>query len=263
MIPYFSQPRIGLGPITIHAFGVLVACALVVGMRIVRRRAADQGISEQAVGRFLGWVLIGGFAGAHLVDRLVYFPAETVADPLSLFRFWESLSSFGGFLGGSVGALLFFRRHAARGSVWKYIDSFIYAFPFGWILGRTGCFVAYDHPGRPTRFLLGQMYKDGVVRHNLGLYEAIYSVGIATLFYLLGRRPRFPGFFLGLFMVVYAPFRFAADFLRIVDVRYLGLTPGQYGCIALAVTGAAVLIARRHPGGPSSPAHAGSESVGE
>ena len=183
MIPHFSQPRISLGPLTIHAFGVLVACAVIIGMRIVRRRAADQGISEQAVGRFLGWVLIGGFAGAHLVDRIVYFPAETVADPLSLFRFWESLSSFGGFLGGTVGALLFFRRHAARSSVWKYVDSFTYAFPFGWILGRMGCFIAYDHPGRPTRFFLGQMYKDGVVRHNLGLYEAIYSVGIAILFY--------------------------------------------------------------------------------
>jgi phosphatidylglycerol:prolipoprotein diacylglycerol transferase len=94
------------------------------------------------------------------------------------------------------------------------------------------------------------MYKDGVVRHNLGLYEAIYSVGIAILVYLLGRRRRSPGFFLGLFMIVYAPFRFAADFLRIVDVRYLGLTPGQYGCIALAVAGAALLITRRHAGDP-------------
>src|SRR5690348_7772132 len=134
MIPYVSQPQLRLGPITIHAFGVLVACALLVGMTIVQRRAAAQGLSDQLVGRFLSWVLLGGFAGAHLVDRLVYFPAETLADPASLLRFWESLSSFGGFLGGTAGALLFFRRHVTRGSVWTYVDSFAYAFPFAWIL---------------------------------------------------------------------------------------------------------------------------------
>ena len=246
MIPYFSQPQLPIGPITIHAFGVLVACALLVGMRIVRRRAAAQGLPDREVGRFLSWVLIGGFAGAHLLDRLVYFPAETMADPLSLLRFWESLSSFGGFLGGTVGALLFFKKHAGPGSTWKYVDSFAYAFPFAWILGRTGCFVAYDHPGRPTELWLGQVYKDGVVRHNLGLEEAIYTIFVAALFHYLGRRPRFPGFFLGLFMLVYAPFRFSVDFLRIVDVRYGGLTPGQYGCIALAIAGAGILSAVRH-----------------
>jgi phosphatidylglycerol:prolipoprotein diacylglycerol transferase len=248
MIPYFAQPQLRIGPITVHAFGALVACAVFFGARIVRVRAVAEGLSEDAVGRFLSWVLVGGFAGAHLVDRFVYFPAETLADPLSILRFWESLSSFGGFVGGTLAALLFFKKHVAPGSVWRFVDSFAYAFPFGWVFGRLGCFVAYDHPGRPTTFVLGQVYKDGVVRHNLGLDEAIYTVIIAVLFHFLGRRRRFPGFFLGLFMVVYAPFRFAADFLRIVDVRYYGLTPGQYGCIVLALAGAVVLVTRRRAG---------------
>lgn len=242
MIPYFAQPQLQLGPLTIHAFGVLVACALLVGTRIVRSRAAAKGVPEHAVGRFLGWVLVGGFAGAHLMDRLVYFPREAMRDPLSLLRFWESLSSFGGFVGGTIGALLFFRRHATPGSVWTFVESFAYAFPFGWMFGRAGCFVAFDHPGRPTTFVLGQMYRDGVIRHNLGLEEAIYTGIIAILFAVLGRRPRKSGFFLGLFLFLYAPFRFAADFLRIVDVRYFGLTPGQYGCIALLIIGALIVV---------------------
>jgi hypothetical protein len=73
---------------------------------------------------------------------------------------------------------------------------------------------------------------------------ARYTIFIAALFLALGRRPRFSGFFLGLFMLVYAPFRFSVDFLRIVDVRYGGLTPGQYGCVALALGGVVVLVAR-------------------
>jgi phosphatidylglycerol:prolipoprotein diacylglycerol transferase len=98
---------------------------------------------------------------------------------------------------------------------------------------------------RPLVRLEQQAYADGVVRHNLGLDEAIYTVLIAALFFVLGRRPRPPGFFLGAFMILYAPFRFGADFLRIIDVRYCGLTPGQYGCVALLLAGAAILLVGR------------------
>jgi phosphatidylglycerol:prolipoprotein diacylglycerol transferase len=250
MIPQLAQPSLRLGPVTIHAFGVLVACAVLVGASIVNRRATSVGLRREAVGRFLSWTLVGGFAGAHLVDRLVYFPRETLQDPLSLLRVWESLSSFGGFLGGTIGALAFLRRTPGR--AWDYVDSLAYAFPFGWTFGRAGCFVAFDHPGRPTTFLLGEVYRDGVVRHNLGLDEAIYSAMIAVLFSSLGRRPRRAGFFLGLFMIVYAPFRFGVDSLRIVDVRYAGFTPGPYGSVALALGGLAILAGRRHDARPES-----------
>jgi phosphatidylglycerol---prolipoprotein diacylglyceryl transferase len=245
MIPYFRQPSFSLGPLTIHAFGVLVACAVVLGTAILQRRARAEGLRDADSSRFVTWILAGGFVGAHLVDRFVYFPRETLRDPLSILRFWEGLSSFGGFLGGTTGSLLFFHRHASPGTPWKYADSFAYAFPFGWILGRLGCFVAYDHPGRETHFLLAQRYSDGVVRHNLGLEEALYTVAIAGLFAVLGRKPRFTGFFVACLLIVYAPFRFTVDFLRIVDVRYAGLTPGQYGCLALLALGLAIWRARR------------------
>jgi len=37
--------------------------------------------------------------------------------------------------------------------------------------------------------------------------------------------------------IVYAPVRFLFDFLRKNDIRYGGLTPGQWGAIALVVVG--------------------------
>ncbi len=245
MLPYFSQPRLALGPLTIHAFGVLVAAAVLVGSELVRRRALKEGLQPAMAARMVTWILLVGFAGAHLVDRLVYFPRDTLANPVSLVRFWEGLSSFGGFIGGGLGAWLFFRRVDTGGNTWRYVDTVAYAFPFGWIFGRTGCFVAFDHPGFPTEFFLGQKYMDGVVRHNLGLYEAIYTIPIAAVFLVLGRTRRFPGYFVALFVMLYAPFRFLADFLRKVDVRYLGLTPGQYGTIGLVILGAIVLVRGR------------------
>jgi phosphatidylglycerol:prolipoprotein diacylglycerol transferase len=245
MLPYFRQPELSIGSFKIHAFGALVALAVLVGSEIVRRRALRARLEPLAAASMVSWIVLVGFAGAHLVDRLIYFPRATMADPMSLLRFWEGISSFGGFLFGGFGAWLFFRSQPEGFPHWKYVDAAAYAFPFSWLFGRTGCFLAYDHPGLPTDFFLGQRYSDGVVRHNLGLYEDLYTVPIALAFLVLGRQPRFPGFFLGLFIVLYGPFRFLADFLRKVDVRYFGLTPGQYGTIGLLALGLIVLARGR------------------
>jgi phosphatidylglycerol:prolipoprotein diacylglycerol transferase len=240
-LPYIRQPSISIGPITIHAFGVLVAIAMLVGMRIVHRRASAQGLDGALADRLVTWILLGGFAGAHLVDRLVYYPAETIAEPIRLLRFWEGLSSFGGFIGAVVAAWLFFRshRHAQK---WQYLDAVAYGFPFGWIFGRTGCFLAFDHPGLPTTFFLGQHDVNQVVRHNLGLEEALYTILIAALFWFLGRQRRAPGFFVGMLALIYAPVRFLFDFLRTQDVHYLGLTPGQWGALGLLGVGVYLVL---------------------
>jgi phosphatidylglycerol:prolipoprotein diacylglycerol transferase len=179
------------------------------------------------------------------VDRLVYFPDQTLQHPQTILFFWQGLSSFGGFLGAIVAAFLFFRRvPEAAAQRWRYLDCIAWGFPFGWIFGRTGCFLAFDHPGSPTHFFLSEVDREGIVRHNLGLDEALYTIVIAAIFFVLGRRARrAPGFYVGLLAVLYAPVRFMFDFLRIVDVRYFGLTPGQWGAIALVVVG--VLIVRR------------------
>ncbi len=240
MLPYFEQPRLSLGPITIHAFGVLVAVAMLVGMRVVHKRAAASGLEGARADRLVTWILLAGFLGAHLADRLIYFPAETWADPVSLLKVWEGLSSMGGFIGAVTGALLFFRRHGAQ-QRWEYLDAVAYGFPFGWIFGRLGCFLAFDHPGAPTSFFLAQTYRDGVVRHNLGLVEALFTIPLALAVRALGRRARPPGFFVGVLAALYAPVRFSFDFLRAVDVRYLGLTPGQWGSIGLGAAAAVIL----------------------
>jgi len=256
MIPYFAQPSVSFGPISIHAFGVLVAVGILIGMRLIRRRAAVWGIDPATAERLTIWILLGGFACAHLIDRLVYFPRDAIANPWSLLRFWEGLSSFGGFLGAVLGAALFIHHERLGPQKWPYLDVVAYAFPTSWFFGRMGCFCAFDHPGLATNFALAERYTDGVVRHNLGLDEALYTLPVALLFlWLGGRRARSPGFFVGLLAVLYAPVRFLLDFLRFDDVRYFHFTPGQYGAAALLVVGVLILSIRR-PAEPG-PRHAG------
>ena len=240
MIPHF-RVEFALGPVTLHGFGLMVGAAVILGVEIARRRAVHKALDPDVVQRLAFWLLVGGFLGAHLIDRLVYFPAETWADPASLLRVWSGLSSFGGFLGALVALVVYLRARPLHGLTWSYVDVIAYSFPFAWVLGRLGCFFAFDHPGSPTTFILGQQDVHDVVRHNLGLYEAIYTVVIAGVFLRLGRFRQHPGLFVGLLALLYAPVRFALDLLRTVDVRYLGFTPGQYGAVALLVTGIALL----------------------
>jgi phosphatidylglycerol:prolipoprotein diacylglycerol transferase len=253
VIPYIAQPQVSLGPIHIYAFGVLVALAMIVGMRFVRRRAAGDGLDPMVADRLVTWVLVGGFIGAHLVDRFLYFRDETLANPITILKFWQGISSFGGFLGAIVAAVLFFRRNSAL-PVWRYLDCVAYGFPFGWIFGRLGCTLAFDHPGLETTFFLGEMDAHGVVRHNLGFYEALFTMLIAAFFHYLGRQGRRPpGYFVAMLAIVYTPVRFLFDFLRTIDVRYLGLTPGQWGAIALLIVGVVLLRAAKKRGEAEAP----------
>jgi phosphatidylglycerol:prolipoprotein diacylglycerol transferase len=242
LIPYLSQPQFHLGPITIHAFGVLVATGILLAFRIIRMRAAATGLDPVLAERLAMRMVIIGFISAHVFDQIAYYPREVLANPLRLLYIWQSISSFGGILGGTLVAVWFVKRQVRGAQGWRYLDLLAYAFPFAWVFGRAGCAFAFDHPGYETKFFLAEVYTDHVVRHNLGLDEMLLTVPLVLLFWRLGRgKPRAPGFFVGLIAVVYAPIRFLLDTLRWDDARYFGFTPGQYSSIALLVLGVVVL----------------------
>jgi len=241
VIPYFPQPNLHLGPLTIHAFGALVATGILLAFRLIRQRAPKVGLDAVLSERLAMRMVISGFIAAHIVDRIAYYPRDVLANPLSLLYIWESISSFGGFIGAVIVAVWFMRKQGGTLG-WRYLDLIAYVFPLAWMFGRLGCTVAYDHPGTPTEFFLGQRYSDHIVRHNLGLYEALYTAVIVLLFYRLGKnKTRAPGFYVGALPLVYAPVRFLLDFLRIEDARYFGFTPGQYGSVLLVGAGLLVL----------------------
>jgi phosphatidylglycerol:prolipoprotein diacylglycerol transferase len=279
MFPYFPQPEYHLfGPVTIHAFGAFVALAVIVGWRMVLARARRKGLDPERFEDLLLYVILSGFVVAHLYSVLAYFPREAMEDPLLLLKFWENISSFGGFAGGLLGIWLFFRfkaRDLDASARLRHIDVIAYVFPFAWAIGRLACSVAHDHPGTVTTFPLGislrspeaQAYIAFFYReagrlaelpppavlsrmafHDLGWYEFLYmSCLMVPAFLVLDRKSRPPGFFLIAFLLLYVPVRFFLDFLRIGDARYLGLTPAQYAGIAifLAAVYFPVRLARR------------------
>lgn len=280
MVPYFEQPTLRLGPVTLHAFGALVAAGVAVGYAVALRRARSEGLDVRTAEAAMARALVWGFVAAHLFAVLAYFPGELRRDPAILLRFWEELSSFGGVFGGAVALGWYLRRQRLDPPTrLAYADVLAYAFPFAWTLGRLACTVAHDHPGRITTFPLAvslesaaaRLYIRGVYAgaglgaalpgepalarmgfHDLGWYEFLYlAFFVAPLFLWMGRRRRSPGFFLAALILVYAPVRFALDFLRVGDARYFGLTPAQYAAV-LSLLLVPMILGKR----PASPAAA-------
>lgn len=244
MLPYFEQPKLHLGPLTIHAFGALVAIGILLAFRLIRRRAPGRSLDPVVADKLAMRMVIVGFIVAHVFDSLAYYPEKVWANPLTLLFIWQNISSFGGFLGAILVAFWFLRRHRPGAEGWRYLDLIAWSFPPAWLLGRLGCTVAYDHPGLETTFFLGQRYSDHLVRHNLGFYEALCIIPIVALFQWVGpAKANQPGYLVGLLALCYAPVRFLLDFLRIDDARYFGFTPGQYSSVLLAAAG--ILIMRK------------------
>jgi len=241
--------------LTLYGFGICVATAILLGVWLSKRRARQLGLSEMTMADLAYAVLIGGFVGAHLVDVVFYRPAALLDDPWLILKIWNGISSFGGFVGATIGGICFLRwKRTGREERWGYLEATIFSLPFGWIFGRLGCSLAHDHPGilsdawfavqappllyQRTLGLPAGSYLD------LGLLELAFTILLAGGILLLDRRRRPVGFYLAWIPLLYAPVRFGLDFLRTRDVRYLGLTPGQYVAIGLLLLGGYVWVQR-------------------
>ncbi len=257
-IPYIQIPELVIlpkgflggfppSPFSIKPFGTLVALGVYVGSVLATRQAKRLGLNERVLTSLIAWVVGIGFLGGHMLDVIFYYPGQVLRDPLSLFRIWEGLSSFGGFTGGVLGALLWKWRYKV--AMLPYGDVVGSAFPAAWVFGRSGCSVAHDHPGMASNAWFAVQYPGGG-RFDLGLYEMLLTIPLAVAFLYLRRRPRPWGFYLGAMAIAYAPVRFALDFLRVdhpiaetngltaaVDPRYAGLTPAQWACFGLMGAG--------------------------
>lgn len=255
-IPYFSLPVWnvpvpGLGNLPIDPWFTLVCIGFVVGLELARARGIRLGLDVRDVVDGAIFIVVSGFLVGHVFTVLAYHP-ERLQDEgvMALLKFWTGFSSMGGFLGAVLGTVVFYGWIRKRDG-WRHADVITYGFPFGWFFGRVGCGVVHDHIGRLTDFPLAMYfprshYAHGI-RHELGLYEAALTLIIAGAFWWLGRKDRPPGYFLALFGLMYAPMRFGLDFLRaedlgaaVSDARYLGLTPGHYGSIAMFLAAAAL-----------------------
>lgn len=255
LIPWFELhaweiPFPVIGTLKLQPFGLLVAIGILLGSRVAEWRGEKTGVPRYLVADFLVYTTVIGLIACYFLNAAFYKPEDIIAilhHPKELFKRYLGLSSYGGFVGGIATAIWYRQKRQvsliAIGDIWSF------AFPFAWIFGRTGCFSVHDHPGVASSFFLAvdNYSGEGIPRHDLGLYEVLWSAAVIPLFLWLGKKPRKRGFFMALLPILYAPVRFFLDYLRETpehggDVRYFGFTPGQYASIAFLLVGIAMAI---------------------
>jgi phosphatidylglycerol:prolipoprotein diacylglycerol transferase len=283
MIPAIEVYTWRVGPVAFHAFGFLVTLGIFVGYSLARWRAPRFGVARDDVGSFLRWMLITAFVMAHVLDEIFYHP-EALHEPWTLLYVWDGLSSYGGFVGTVIGGLLwayvdttpgapFIRLRATPRPLLAISDLVASIFPAAWCFGRAGCAVVHDHPGARSSSPLAVQFGFGPVtdyglfglhhglepRYDLGLLELFFTMAIALGFAVMWRKNLPHGSYLVALLLVYPPVRFVLDFMRASDeeggdLRYLHLTPAQWGCFVFFIVGLWLVAKLRASKRDASPA---------
>ncbi len=252
-----------------NVWSFAVPAAIVSGYWLALRRAREAGVNTKMFESSMEWGIAGGLLLSHMTEILLYQPQKLKAEGvLTLFKFWDGLSSYGGFFGGTA-VLAAFYLITQRRRWWVEADLLIQGMILAWVFGRFGCTVSGDHPGPRTTLPFAYPYPEGP-RHNMGLYELVFTVVVLLPANLLLHRKKPPtGSFVAMNCLLYGAGRFALDFLRATDLisgadpRYAGLTLGHYCSLAIFLFGLVVAIrAGRGSLGPKSdaPSTSGSSS---
>ena len=265
-----------VGDFAVSPHGISIAVGFLVGAQMMLRRAQRRGIARRHVDRIpdvvqslLMLTALGTIVGA----RFFYILTHRDAFPTfaSYFTIWEGgLSLLGGIAGGILFALPLALRQ--RLSVPLLLDSAAPGLAMGIFLGRIGDLVIGEHLGGPTSFFLGWRCSGDLrdpaapypypgtaqvqgcfdaALHQTALYDFLAAGLVLAVLLVLERRPRFDGFFLVAFTVLYGAGRFLTDFGRETEALFtipgtaIDITGSQVAVLAAIAAALAWVVVRR------------------
>lgn len=213
-----------LGPITVYSYGVLLAAAYLLGLKLAMVRARAWGLDATRMLDLGIYIIISALVGAKLLLLVVDFRQfrEDPAELLSLAR------SGGVFYGGLILAVLvafwYMRRH--RLPLWQTCDVFAPGIALGHAVGRLGCLAAGCCFGKPTDVAWAVTFTNPQAAANVGtplhvplhptqLYESAAEAIILVVLLATERKGRaYPGRTFWLYMLLYGISRFIIEFYR-------------------------------------------------
>jgi phosphatidylglycerol---prolipoprotein diacylglyceryl transferase len=211
---------------TLHTFGVLLAAAYLTALWWLVRTGRKAGVHPDQLTSLGFWAIVGAIVGAKALMVVRALP-DYMSQPSELLSrsFLTSAGDFyGGFIGGVIGALVFFRLNPTL-RFWALADLAAPAIALGQAIGRIGCLMAGDDYGSATNLPWGITFTDpdaatiggaplGVPLHPVQLYESIFCLILFFALVWLGRRKTFDGQILLAYAVVYAIGRFIIEYFR-------------------------------------------------
>jgi phosphatidylglycerol---prolipoprotein diacylglyceryl transferase len=233
-----------IGSFEVTSFGVLVAVAALVGVRIFGRELARSGLPRDGVDAAI-YGVIGGLLGAKLLWTLEFAGDQPVQD---LLFSRGGLSWFGGLSGGVGTGLWVLRRR--RVPLVRALAAATPALAVGHAIGRVGCFLVGDDYGRPSSLPWAVAFPEGlppttVPVHPTQLYEAIALVVVAAVLIRWRRAGVADADVLGRYLALAGSTRFAIELIR-VNAPILGpFTLAQSISFVLVAIGVVMILRHR------------------
>jgi prolipoprotein diacylglyceryl transferase len=223
-IPSPSSGEVHVGPVALHAYGVMLLLGILGAVWLTGRRWTRRGGDWDLVFRVAMWGVAGGVIGARLYHVVTSW--SEVPDPKwqGVFEIWRGgLGIWGGILGGVLaGAIVV---HRSGNSIYRFMDAVAPGLLLAQAIGRWGNYFNQELFGKPTNLPWGleidvqnrpQQYVSSTTFHPMFLYESLWCLlGVGVLL-LVDRRFRIrpPGLF-ALYVAWYTAFRTYEETLRI------------------------------------------------
>jgi len=249
-----------LGPATIYTYGVLLAAAYLLGLRLAMSRAKARGLDSARVLDLGIYIIVSALVGAKLLLLLTDLPSyiENPAELMTLVRAGGVF--YGGLIAAVTVALLYIRKIGLP--LWTTCDVFAPGIALGHVIGRMGCYFAGCCYGVPTDVPWAITFTDPFAAANVGtplniplhptqLYEAGAEALILGLLLATEKKGRpFPGRTFWLYMLLYAISRFVIEFYRGDDRGMVMMfSTSQFISVLLAPLAVVMLVylSRRPP----------------
>jgi len=250
--------RFQIGTFEITGFGIMMMLAFVVGGWLVSLELRRRKWNEEYGADIVVAAVIGGVIGAKL-----WYVALT-GDPNALFS-RGGLVWYGGFIGGVLAVIANGWRRKVPVRVTMQLTA--PALAAAYAVGRVGCFVVGDDYGRPTTLPWGIKFPQGLPPSTAGnlasqfgvavdpnsapstvlavhptqLYEVVVMLGVFMVLWQWRLREKPLGWLFGAYLIIAGIERFAVEFLRAKDDRFLGaFTVAQLTSVAVIAIGVAL-----------------------
>jgi phosphatidylglycerol:prolipoprotein diacylglycerol transferase len=217
-----------VGPLTVHAYGLLVALGFVTGILVTVRLGRLQGFSAQQVMDMAFIMILWAIVGSRLLYILINF-SYYKSHLIDILKIWQGGLVFsGGLVAVAAAMALYLRRH--RLSFWATGDLWAPALAVGQAIGRIGCFMAGCCYGTPTDLPWGAIFThpqslapQNIPLHPTQIYASLAGFSIFFILLVLHRRRKFPGQIFLWYLILHSTARLFIERFR-GDER--GLIPG-------------------------------------
>jgi prolipoprotein diacylglyceryl transferase len=222
-IPSPDNGVVDIGPIPVHAYGLLLAVSVLVAAGIAERRWVARGYDAKAFNDMAVWIVVGGVVGARVYHVISDYQLFT-DDWLRVFQIWKGgLSIWGVLAGGAIAVIVMTR--IKRVETLALMDCIAPGLLAAQAIGRWGNYFNQELFGGPTDLPWGLEispakrppgYLHVSTFHPTFLYESLFCLALLVALLAVERRYRLrKGQMFALYLATYTFGRFFFENLRI------------------------------------------------